>query len=138
MNPRQTLIVSALLVAALTMVACGGSSYNPASPSPTPSPAPPSNTGADLVITITGMNGSQSFSPNPGSIDAGKKVVFYNADTIVHTATANGGAFDTGNIAPGGLSALITMPAAGSFPYHCNIHPTMVGTLNVTSSGSGS
>lgn len=132
MNPRRTLTLGALLVLAVTFTACGGSYSNPASPSPNPSPTPPPNTGADLVITIVGMNGNQSFSPDPGSLAVGKTVAFYNADGVVHTATANGGAFDTGNIAPGAVSALITVTAVGSFAYHCVLHPTMVGTLNVT------
>ena len=48
-----------------------------------------------------------------------------------HTATADGGSFNTGSIADGGTSALITMGTAGAFSYHCSFHPTMVGTLNV-------
>lgn len=64
---------------------------------------------------------------------AGQSVAFRNADSTTHTATANNGAFDTGNIAPGATSAPITMSASGTFNYHCEIHPDMVGTLNVTS-----
>jgi plastocyanin len=29
------------------------------------------------------------------------------------------------------------MTATGTYGYHCSIHPTMVGTLNVTNSSGG-
>ncbi len=87
---------------------------------------------ADVTITIVGQNGSMSFSPNPASAKVGQKVAWHNGDGITHTATANGGGFDTGSIGSGGTSNPITMMTAGSFSYHCGIHPSMVGTLNVT------
>jgi len=131
MNSRHALTLGAAVVFAAVLAACGGNSYS--SPmSPSPIPTPPTGSGADLVITITGQNGTRSFSPNPGSLTTGRKVAFFNADSVVHTATADNGAFDTGNIGPGALSGLITIAAAGSYSYHCLLHPTMVGTLNVT------
>jgi plastocyanin len=51
---------------------------------------------------------------------------------MTHTATANGGAFDTGLVAAGTTSAPLTLGAAGTFPYFCGLHPGMVGTLTVT------
>jgi plastocyanin len=132
MNSRLTLALGGLLLVAATLAGCGGSGGTTSPTSPSPTPTPTVGGSADLTITITGMNGSNSFSPNPSSIAAGRTVAFRNADSITHTATANGGAFDTGNIAPGATSAPITMAASGAFNYHCRIHPDMVGTLNVT------
>ncbi len=87
--------------------------------------------GADRTITIVGMNGASSYSPSPDTVNVGQTVAWHNADASTHTATANGGAFNTGNIGGGSTSAAITMNTAGSFPYHCSIHPTMTGTLVV-------
>jgi plastocyanin len=54
-----------------------------------------------------------------------------NRDTTAHTTTADDGkSFDTGNIDPGS-SATISPPKAGTYKYHCNIHPFMHGTLVV-------
>jgi plastocyanin len=129
MNTRLTLVLGGLLLLAVTATGCSGSSYtSPTTPTPTPTPGG----GADVTITITGMNGSQSFSPNPATAKAGQKVAWYNADNTTHTATADGGSFNTGNIAPGATSSPITVASLGSFNYHCQIHPTMVGTLTVT------
>lgn len=119
-----TAIAAILAVVAVTGFACKMSS--PTAPSqPNPVPA------ADITINIVGMNDAQSFSPNPGSIPIGKTVAWHNADNTAHTATANNGSFTTGTIGPGGTSAPIRMNTAGSFAYHCTIHPTMVGTVNV-------
>ena len=138
MNSRLTLTLGGLLLVAVTLAGCGGSSMgSPTSPTPTPTPTPTPGGSATLTITIVGMNGAQSFSPNPGAVVAGDTVAFYNGDSIVHSVVANGGAFSTGNIAPGATSAAITVTATGSFGYHCSIHPEMVGTLNVTNSAGG-
>jgi hypothetical protein len=97
----------------------------PPAPGPTPPPAPPR-----LVITIVANAGSSSYSPNPAVARVGQRVAWVNADGMTHTATANGGGFDTGFLAPGTTSGAVT-PPAGTFPYTCTIHPGMVGTLIV-------
>jgi plastocyanin len=84
------------------------------------------------VIVISGEKGNMSFSPATTSLQAGQQVRWHNADAITHTATQNGGGFDTGLIPPGGTSATITVSTAGTIGYHCAIHPSMVGTLSVT------
>jgi plastocyanin len=137
MNSRLTLTIGAALLIAATAAGCGGSgsSYSsPTSPTPLPSsPAPAPSGAADVTITIVGMNGSNSYAPNPATVKVGQKVAWRNADSIPHTATADGSAFDTGTIAPGATSNPITMNSAGSFPYHCTIHGfTMTGVLTVT------
>lgn len=93
---------------------------------------PPAGKVADLTITIKGINGDMSFSPNPASVRIGQTVAWRNAGGTTHTATQNGRSFDTGFIGNGSTSGSITMKTAGTFGYHCSIHPSMVGTLNVT------
>jgi plastocyanin len=122
-----------------TTAGCGGNGYNnsnsnsggPTAPTPT-SGSGSSGTTANLVITINGMNGNQSFSPNPATIRVGQTVAWRNADSTTHNATANGDVFRTANLAPGATSATITVTTTGSFDYLCTIHPSMVGTLVVT------
>ena len=135
MNSRLTLTIGGVLLVAAAAIGCGGgsSTYTPASPSAPPPPPTSSPATAALTITIAGMNGSNSYSPNPATVKAGQAVAWHNADAMPHTATADAGGFDTGNIAPGATSNPITMNTAGSFPYHCTIHGfTMTGVLTVT------
>lgn len=86
---------------------------------------------ADVTIQIIANNGAMSFSPNPATVTVGQTVAWRNTQSQTHTATANGGAFNTGNIAPGATSAPDSMTATGAFPYRCSIHPSMTGTLQV-------
>lgn len=139
-RPLTAGIISAGL--AVLLLACGGGySSSPTtpypSPSPTPVPAPtptpePAPGASAVVIEIVGINGNMSFSPDTASLRVGQQVRWHNADGMVHTATQNGGGFDTGLISPGGSSAPITVTAPGTLSYHCEVHPSMVGALNVT------
>lgn len=124
-----TLSILATTLAA--MAACGGSdgygSSSPTAPSASPS------SGA-MTITITGQNGSRSFSPNPATA-GGLTVVFRNADSVAHRVQLNDGTIDTGDIAPGATSRTVTMPGAGT-NYHCSIHPTMTGAISPGAGGA--
>lgn len=114
----------AIVFAALASHGCGSEdNKNPATPV----------TAADVLITITGISGGNSFSPNPANVTVGQTVAWRNSGGTTHTATQNGGAgFNTGNIQNGYTSAPIAIMTAGNLGYHCEIHTTMVGTLNVT------
>jgi plastocyanin len=73
---------------------------------------------------------TNAFSPSPVTVAVGSIVMFVNNDTATHDARADNGNFSTPFISPGG-SANVTMSTAGSFTYHCSIHPGMVGTIVV-------
>jgi plastocyanin len=107
-------------VTALAGAGCGSSS----------SPTTPT-VAADVTITMVGDRGNQSFSPNPSSMRVGQTVAWKNGDSIAHDATQDASRFGTGTIGAGATSAPITMSTAGTFTYHCTIHPGMVGTLVV-------
>lgn len=134
MNKRAFVRLFALAAMAAAAVACNDSNTSPTA-APTPTPTPSGTTGgtsASVVITISGMLGSQSYSPSPATVSVGQSVAWKNGDTVAHTATQDGsGGFDTGSIAPGATSAPITMATAGTLTYHCSIHPSMTGTLTV-------
>jgi plastocyanin len=128
----RTGLLAVLAAAALPFVSCGGGGggggvTNP----PPPSGGGGGGTPPDVIITIVAENGSMSFSPNPANVTRGQRVAWRNSAGQVHTATQNSGSFDTGNIDSGSQSNGIAMDTAGSFAYHCAVHPAMVGTLNV-------
>ncbi len=136
MRWKVTVGVGAVVaLASLYALACSSSS----------SPTMPSVTGgggggsAAVTISIVGMNGSQSFSPNPASVPVGQTVRWVNNDpsSTTHHIVQDGGAFDTGDLAPGASSAAITINTASALPYHCSIHPSMVGAINGSSSPGG-
>ena len=129
---RLVFYLGCMVAVTFIQIGCGGSAVTG-----------PSGSGgggggsADVVITIVAQNGSLSFSPNPASVTAGQTVAWKNNDSTTHNVVQDGGAFNTGNLLPGATSAPITITATTALPYHCSIHPTMVGTINGTSSGTG-
>ena len=124
-STRIVLLCTALIILFGVNPGCSGDS-------PSSVMNPPPGGGADVVITILGSNGGMSFSPASADVQVGQTVAWHNADSMAHTATQNGSGFNTGTISPGTTSAPMAMNAAGALGYHCSIHPTMMGTLNVT------
>ena len=78
------------------------------------------------------------FRPNPIRVTAGSTVTWMNNTAPRHTATSDTGAWTTGSIGPGGTSAAVAFPTAGTFPYHCAIHPSMTGTVIVSAAAAPS
>lgn len=93
--------------------------------------------GASPATTITvkiivNKKGVFTFKPKTLNITVGTTVKWINKTTVQHTATSNDGTtFNSGFINPG-ASFKFTFTKTGSFGYHCNIHPFMMGTINVS------
>ena len=81
---------------------------------------------ATSQVVIQGM----AFNPASLAVAAGTTVTFVNQDSVPHTVTSDDGLFDTGQLSPG-QSAQLTFAGAGTYPYHCAIHPSMKGVLTV-------
>ena len=133
----RVFVASMMVAFSLGAWGCGSSNTSspssptppPTTPAPTPTPTPTPTPGA-VTINVVAINGAQSFSPNPATLPAGQMVVWHNIDSITHRVVLNDGSLDTGNLDPGTSSQpmAITVPPAGD-PYHCSIHPVMVGTI---------
>ena len=84
-----------------------------------------SATGA-LAIEIKNF----SFTPKELTVPAGSTVTWTNLDSVAHTATADDGTFNSGNLNPGqSFSFIFAKP--GTYVYNCTYHPTMQGTIIV-------
>lgn len=71
-----------------------------------------------------------TYSPQTLTVKAGTTVTWINEDPFPHTATADGGSFDTGNIGQN-QRASVTFNKPGTFPYTCTPHPFMKGIVQV-------
>jgi len=60
----------------------------------------------------------------------GETVVWSNVSERRHTVTADGGAFDSGDLLSGD-SFSAELDAVGPYAYHCTVHPGMVGEVDV-------
>jgi plastocyanin len=74
--------------------------------------------------------GKGAFSPADLTVDAGTTVTWRNTDGTSHTSTSDATGWNSATIPPGGQFSF-TFATAGTFPYHCSIHPGMTGTVIV-------
>lgn len=112
--------LSSLLVIAVVgaLPACGDDSSGPGACTPS--------------ATQICMSGS-SFIPSTLSVAAGATVTWRNESGISHTVTSDPGATEAFDEPVGdGDTFVRQFNTAGSYPYHCEIHPGMDGTLTVT------
>jgi plastocyanin len=147
---RRTLIALTLLAAAGALAAgCGSNNsgsggYGGASPATTAAPSGTSSgggraygggptssaagtTGSGTAVTIDNF----AFSPATLKVKVGQKVSWTNKQQgVAHTVTADGGTFD--HPMPAGATFSFAFTKAGSFAYHCTIHPSMHGTIVVS------
>ncbi|GAC1623459.1 MAG: hypothetical protein NVS4B11_18190 [Ktedonobacteraceae bacterium] len=135
-NHMRLFWVALLLTTVATLlVACGGTPTTPVQPSPTlkakPSPTSSLTPLAVANVKILVKNGKYVFEPATLRIKAGTQVIWTNSSDAIHTITSDTLIFNTNNLATNQVFHVIfTKP--GTYPYYCNIHTYMVGTIIVT------
>lgn len=73
-----------------------------------------------------------AFQPTDVTAKTGQVIAFSNTGAAAHTATLDGGQCATGTINAGKSDGLV-FTAAGTYKFHCSIHPTqMTGTIVVS------
>ena len=81
---------------------------------------------ASNSVTVENM----AFMPSTITVKVGDLVTWTNQDSVGHSATADDGSFDTGIINQG-QSGTASFSKAGTYTYHCKVHPNMMGTIIV-------
>ena len=76
-----------------------------------------------------------AFQPATLEVPVGTTVTWTNQGSAPHTVTADDGSFDSGTLQPGGTFSM-TFDTPGTFIYHCEIHPNMMGTIVVTAAAA--
>ena len=79
-------------------------------------------------VTRVKMADGLQFRPGTVHIARGDVVKWVNRDDLTHTSTSS--SWNSGNVAPGD-SFRRRFRRAGTFRYHCSIHPSMTGTVVV-------
>lgn len=125
MQPIRVIALSGLAA----MLACGGGSSLTAPPGGEGPSSPPAAAVADVSIR------DFQFAPATITVKVGATVRWTNKGPSAHTTTSDGGAWDSGTLAPpgsgsgygsgtsagGSFEVRFTKP--GSYGYHCTIHP---------------
>ena len=139
--PRRALVAAAVLALLVSVLAGCGSDDDPeaevgaggGSTATAQSDDPYGDRGSDSGATGTaGTIVAEDFSLTDLTVAPGEEIVLQNDGAAPHTATADEGAFDLGEVGPGETSEPGAAPTeAGSYPFHCEIHPDMTATLTV-------
>jgi plastocyanin len=117
---------SVLVMIALLAAACGTASTPGASPTTTQAPSNPASGGTQEVKIA-----NFTFDPPSLTISVGTTVKWTNEDSAQHTATADDGSFDSGQLSKG-QSFTFTFTKEGTFTYICADHANMKATIIVT------
>jgi plastocyanin len=127
MHQRRAYLLAAILTLSLSATACSGdddggeAGTSPAATEPSGDAAP----GA-AAINIADL----AFDPSTLTVASGPTdIAITNDDDTDHTFTLDDGSVDQ-EIEPGG-SATVTVDISSSTGFHCTIHPSMTGTLEV-------
>jgi len=111
-------------------------------PAPAPAPAAASTPPAEATLAADqGLDAPEGpvvqvaiskmrFGPAELTVKAGTTVEWINQDTVPHTATARDRSWSSGLFSQG-QSWRRTFTVAGRYPYFCEVHPFMKGTVVV-------
>ena len=119
---KQSVLLIFTLLLASTMIGCiGGDDDTSSETTGDDGETPQSNN-----VDITGF----AFSPETLTISVGDTVIWTNKESATHTATADGGEFDSGNLGNGDTFSH-TFTTAGTYTYYCKLHTSMTATIIV-------
>lgn len=90
-----------------------------------PLPPQPGESVRQLNVTIR----NAEFWPADVTVDPGSTVTWTNEDEAQHKIALDADANRTAGPVGEGQPAALTFHAAGTFPYHCEIHPEMKGVV---------
>ena len=125
-----TLRLTLITLLSIGALACGSDYSSPSTPTPSPAPTPGGPSSAVTIPMGAQVLGNRAFNPGDSEVAVGTTVTWTNTDTVSHTSTSDASGWDSGIISPGRQFSF-TYQTAGTFPYHCAIHPGMVGTITV-------
>jgi plastocyanin len=121
---RTVMLVACVVVSlALMLSGCGATSTTTSNSTATTNSSGGANTVQVVMKNI-------AFVPDSVTVNVGDTVVWTNEDNVQHNVTADNGEFKSDNIGNGGTYSF-TFDKAGTYPYHCTIHPGMTGVVIV-------
>jgi plastocyanin len=98
-----------------------------------PETAPPTTAAAAPAIEVSigsDTTAGGQFQPRVARVPSGAIVRFVNNDTVERSVVADGGAFDSGPIAPGGVWDWVS-GGSGTYNYSDGTRPYAVGSIEV-------
>jgi plastocyanin len=129
--PVPALRAAAFAVSAIVAIAGCSSGSNAGASTPASAAAPPAAASAPAGGTAAVAIKDFVFTPATIQAKVGETISWTNQDSTAHTVTLDDKSVDSGNVATNATYSH-AFTAAGSYPYHCEIHQQMVGTITVS------
>lgn len=133
MNTWKALIVA--IGAVLTLAACGGGSALPGTGDASGCTAKGASTTAASQFSkiVEDPNTVGRFDPNDMTVKVGQAIEWdWQDPNVQHSVTSDNGATFDSCLQSKGYKFIVTFTTAGTIPYHCTIHPSMIGTITVS------
>ena len=144
---RRLMTFPLVLITVLALAACSASTTGgtPATSTRAPTPGASAAGGgggggacataaAGATATVQVQIKDFKFSPQPVNAKVGDVVSWTNGDSVQHSATLDDGSCSTEALSQGATGALV-FNKAGTYTYHCKIHPTQMKDFTVVVSG---
>ncbi len=119
----KKILIPILIILAILFSGCSSSAGTQAPAGTSGLPV----TGNEAKVTISGF----AFDPATITVKAGETVTWTNEDTASHTVVADDNSWQSPSISKGSTFSH-TFTTAGTFAYHCSIHPKMKASVIVT------
>jgi len=122
-----------VLVVVITVMA-GGLIYYAATLNPGSSPASPPSSGNKPTTSSNAHNidiNNFAFFPSSLTVHPGETVTWTNKDSAPHTVISDSGNEISSSSLATGKTYSHTFNTAGTYNYHCSIHPSMKATIIV-------
>lgn len=131
---KKILLIAAILlpIVSSTPVLAGSTDYMMNMNNMSMSGGQTSQSTARQVQTSSVTIQNFAFMPSSITVPQGTTVTWTNHDSTAHTVTGDTSGGPSSSPIQPGQSYSFTFSNAGSFPYHCSIHPQMTGSVMVT------
>jgi plastocyanin len=123
---------------ALTLAACGGGGTNAGTATSDTGCTVKGNTTVAVTPAIVSNivpdpNTVGRFTPSNMTVKVGQSIEWdWQDPNVAHTVTSDDGSTFDSCLQNKGYKFVVTFNQAGKIPYHCTIHPLMIGTITVT------
>jgi plastocyanin len=127
---RATRRAAGTVAVALLLAACSGNPPAATAGGPDSTQASvctqASGTAAQVDATVSGNKWG------PVSAKVGDVITWTNADAVPHKVALDDGSCTMANNITGDAQQSLVFDQAGSFPFHCTVHPSMKGTITIS------
>jgi plastocyanin len=115
------------IAAVFVLAACGDDDDNGNGSDGTSVQSTTADTGGESTAEAAIVISGNAFTVNPATAGT---ITVRNEDSTAHTVTADDGSFDV--TIEANSTAEFEVATAGTYAFHCNIHPSMTGELVVS------